>query len=197
MDNGHGENTPGKRSPVLPDGKQFFEYEFTRDIVRRIIEGCNALNIRTHNLVPGLLDTSLNQRVIDANRLSSDGLPKLYISVHSNAAGNGSAWLSASGIETFYYNQGTAGHRMAKIFQDKLVAATGWKNRGTKNRVRSKTGALVPLFVNKYTDMPAILTENGFYDNLEECQKLTQPEWRQKIADAHIEAMKQIDTNGL
>ena len=36
LDNGHGENTPGKRSPKLEDGSQFFEWEFNRDIVNRI-----------------------------------------------------------------------------------------------------------------------------------------------------------------
>ena len=28
IDNGHGRATAGKRSPVWPDGKQLFEYEF-------------------------------------------------------------------------------------------------------------------------------------------------------------------------
>lgn len=30
IDNGHGRATAGKRSPVWPDGKQLFEYEFNR-----------------------------------------------------------------------------------------------------------------------------------------------------------------------
>ena len=38
LDNGHGKKTAGKRSPVFDDGEtQLFEYEFNRDIVRRII----------------------------------------------------------------------------------------------------------------------------------------------------------------
>ena len=36
LDNGHGNNTPGKRSPKWEDGTQLFEYEFNRDIVKRI-----------------------------------------------------------------------------------------------------------------------------------------------------------------
>lgn len=36
LDNGHGNETPGKRSPVWPDGSQLFEYEFNRAIVHRI-----------------------------------------------------------------------------------------------------------------------------------------------------------------
>ena len=34
LDNGHGEETAGKRSPVWGDGSQLFEWEFNRDIGR-------------------------------------------------------------------------------------------------------------------------------------------------------------------
>mgnify|MGYP000817767973 FL=1 len=37
IDNGHGRATAGKRSPVWPDGKQLFEYEFNRDIALSLI----------------------------------------------------------------------------------------------------------------------------------------------------------------
>ena len=36
LDNGHGSETSGKRSPKWADGKQIFEYEFNRDVVKRI-----------------------------------------------------------------------------------------------------------------------------------------------------------------
>ena len=42
IDNGHGRATAGKRSPVWPDGKQLFEYEFNRDIARRMHEALTA-----------------------------------------------------------------------------------------------------------------------------------------------------------
>ena len=38
IDNGHGENTPGKRSP---DGK-LKEWAYTRDIADRVITGCRT-----------------------------------------------------------------------------------------------------------------------------------------------------------
>ena len=41
LDNGHGEETPGKCSPVWPDGSRLREYEFARDIVRRITPGAS------------------------------------------------------------------------------------------------------------------------------------------------------------
>lgn len=36
LDAGHGYNTKGKRSPVWSDGSQLFEWEFNRDVVKRI-----------------------------------------------------------------------------------------------------------------------------------------------------------------
>ena len=36
IDNGHGENTPGKRSPKWADGSQLFEWKYTREIARRV-----------------------------------------------------------------------------------------------------------------------------------------------------------------
>ena len=36
LDNGHGETTPGKRSPIFDDGRQLFEYEFNRAVVTRM-----------------------------------------------------------------------------------------------------------------------------------------------------------------
>ncbi len=45
--------------------------------------------------------------------------------------------------------------------------------------------------------MPAILTENGFYNNKTEVLFLMSEEGRQKIADAHVAAILEIEQNGL
>ncbi|MEL6943001.1 MAG: hypothetical protein AAFO82_10055, partial [Bacteroidota bacterium] len=53
LDNGHGEDTPGKRSaPFEWNGKQvqFFEYEFNRDITKRVIAQLDVLGIKYYNL---------------------------------------------------------------------------------------------------------------------------------------------------
>ena len=38
LDNGHGINTPGKRSPVWDDGTQLFEWKFNRNIVKELLK---------------------------------------------------------------------------------------------------------------------------------------------------------------
>jgi N-acetylmuramoyl-L-alanine amidase len=37
--------------------------------------------------------------------------------------------------------------------------------------------------------MPAILSENGFHTNKEECAKMFTKEWNEKIAQAHVNAI--------
>ncbi|MEN0051290.1 MAG: N-acetylmuramoyl-L-alanine amidase, partial [Bacteroidota bacterium] len=198
LDNGHAEDTPGKRSaPFDFNGItiQFLEYEFNRDIVRRIIAALKEKDIEFFNVVPEEEeDIRLSERVRRANSLPSQ-LPKLYVSVHSNAGPPrpGSDWVvpSISGVETWHYHGSKNGTKMAAIFQKEIVRATGWKNRGLKST------KIKGLYVLKHTSMPAVLTENGFFNNKEEVQKLMQDDVRQAIADAHIAAILEIEKNGL
>ena len=43
--------------------------------------------------------------------------------------------------------------------------------------------------------MPSILTENGFYNNKKQALDLMKDEVRQLIADAHVEAIMEIEEN--
>jgi len=45
--------------------------------------------------------------------------------------------------------------------------------------------------------MPAILTENGFYTNKKQMREMNSQEGRQKIAEAHINAILEIENKGL
>ena len=45
LDNGHGIDTPGKRSPIWADGSQLFEYEFNRAITSRVYSALIVLGI--------------------------------------------------------------------------------------------------------------------------------------------------------
>ena len=44
--------------------------------------------------------------------------------------------------------------------------------------------------------MPAIITENGFYTNREQCEYLLDPDVRERIAGAHVEAITEIEEMG-
>jgi len=160
LDNGHGSKTAGKRSPKLEDGRQLLEYRFNRDIVRRIEILLKRIGVAYFIVVPEVdTDNFLQGRVNRANQKTSS-LPKLFVSIHANAApapfGKWSA-PSISGIETWFYH----------------------------NSRRGKTG------------MTAVLTENGFYNNKAECIRLLSDEVRDQIAQAHVDAIMEVEVWGV
>ena len=71
LENGHGSQTPGKRSPIWGDGSQLFEWEFNRDIVRRIAAMLKAEGIKFEILVPEDNDVSLPERCRRANVIAT------------------------------------------------------------------------------------------------------------------------------
>ena len=191
LDNGHGQQTKGKRSPKFEDGKQFLEYEFNRDIVKRVIEQLDQVGVKYFNVVPEVdIDNFLEGRVARANNLDST-LPKIFLSIHSNAFGS-SGWETPSGIETWFYHGSRSGQALAGVFQKHLIDKLKWKNRKLKSYPGPKQ-----FYVLRNTRMPAVLTENGFYTNKEEARQLLKDSVRQKIADAHVEAILEIEKNGI
>ncbi|MGH1435100.1 MAG: N-acetylmuramoyl-L-alanine amidase [Lewinella sp.] len=196
LDNGHGSKTAGKRSPIFDDGEtQFFEYEFNRDIVKRIIAKLDAEGIKSFNVVPEVnTDNFLQGRVDRANSKASD-LPKIFVSIHSNAgpAQSSKHWAADSikGIETWFYHGSKKGQRLASVFQRHIVEATGFSNRHLKSRPDSQ------FYVLRKTMMTAVLTENGFYNNKKEALELMKDSVRQQIADAHVAAIIEVEENGI
>ncbi|MGB3547047.1 MAG: N-acetylmuramoyl-L-alanine amidase [Saprospiraceae bacterium] len=195
LDNGHGNLSPGKRSPVLPEGKRFYEYEFNRDIVARIERSLRLEGVKYFVVVPEVrVGNFLNTRVLRANTVVSP-LPKLFVSVHANAGPartiNDFTADSVRGIETWYYHGSARGQKMAAIFQQHLIEKTGFKNRHLKSNPGKQ------FYVLSATRMPAVLTESGFFNNRFEVVELNKDAVRQQIADAHVAAIMQIERTGL
>lgn len=97
LDNGHGVDTPGKRSPMLMDGRQFREYLFNREVVNMMIPMLKDLDLRAHRLVPEENDVPLSIRVTRANKLNKTNICVL-VTVHSNVYGDGSRFTSTKQI---------------------------------------------------------------------------------------------------
>ena len=112
IDNGHGNNTPGKRSPVWKDGTQLFEYEFNRDICNRMYIRLITMGIDCVLLVPEIKDVSLSERVKRVNKIARLYEGSFLVSVHANAGG-GTGWeaFTSKGetlsdiIATHFYNE--------------------------------------------------------------------------------------------
>lgn len=169
LDYGHGQDTPGKRSGDLK------EWAFNRSVGTFLeLELCHR-GIAFSVLVPEPDDVPLRERVQRAKRKGGD----LLISIHGNAFRDS----SVSGVETWYYS--SEGKRVAKVFQECIVDATGWRDRGVKKG---------RFYILKHTPMTAILTENGFYTNPEEREKMMDPDWQHRIAMAHADAIELYET---
>ena len=194
LDNGHGKLQAGKRSAIFDDGKtQLLEYEFNRAVVEKIIERLKEKGVAYFDVVPDVdsVGSFLKGRVDRANNKSSD-LKKIFVSVHANAGPtDSSGWGSTSGIETWYHKNSRKGKKIAAVFQKHLIQEMGWKNR------HLKSSAETDLYVLRETWMPAILTENGFFTNKQQAADLMKDSVREKIADAHVAAIMEIERTGI
>ena len=189
LDNGHGGlingiyQTPGKRSPVWNDGSQLFEGEFNRAIVNGIIEELTALRISYVNIAPEYRDVTLETRMRRANQFGARDC--FYLSVHSNAGGG-------HGSEVFTSVGNTKSDKIATVFGEE------YKRIFPDRRLRTdfSDGDLdkeKQFYVLRKTRMPAILTENFFMDNEEECKNILMTrEGRSKIIRYHVEAIKRV-----
>ena len=97
IDNGHGEDTAGKRSP---DGR-LREYAYAREIAKRLqCALCHELGAgHVFLLTPETNDISLKERCQRANNLckAHGASNALLVSIHNNAAGADGKWHEASG----------------------------------------------------------------------------------------------------
>lgn len=115
LDNGHGIDTPGKRSPKWPDFTQLIEGVFNREIVEGLIELCKQAGIPYVNLVPETEDISLTERVKRANKIYKDNPNAILLSIHANKAPKPG---SASGYEMFVFPGSVRSGEIAEIMID-------------------------------------------------------------------------------
>ena len=112
------------------------------------------------------------------------------ISIHGNAADNAP---TANGIEVFTSIGETKSDTIAEVFYSKLKNL-GWKMRPNRS---NKGGKEENFYILKNSHCPAVLTENGFYTNEEECKKMLEFYWQKEIALAHYKAMQDIEFKDL
>ena len=193
IDNGHGLDTPGKRSP---DGK-FLEATYTREIARRVVAD---LTDRGHNaqlLVPEPEDIPLSERVrrINAHCNTLGKSNVIVISIHVNAAGNGLQWLNATGWSCYTSKGQTTSDRIAECFYE--AAKKNFPDR----RIRTDYSDNDPdweenFYILRKSLCPAVLTENFFMDNSSDLEYLQSRAGKQAVVDTHVEGIVEwLDIN--
>lgn len=188
LDAGHGIDTPGKRSP---DGR-FREYKFNRIIVNAVAEHLRLRGYDVEILTPEETDVPLPERVDRANRMTCQlGLPiqkVCIISIHANAAGNGSQWMKARGWCAYTCK----GHTLSDELATCLYKAARKHLPGQRIRTDYTDGdpdfeAQFYLLRNTYA--AAVLAENLFYDNPDDLAFLESIEGQKAIVALHVEGI--------
>lgn len=175
LDAGHG----GKDSGALGNGIK--EKDIVLDIVKRINAGLKAYeNVKTLLSRETDVFLSLDERTGKANSANAD----VFVSVHVNSAVN----TAARGFETYIYpNAGAPTAAFQNVMHGEIVrqiqSAAGFDDRGKKQ---------ANFAVLRQSKMKAILSENFFISNAGDAALLKSDDFRQRIAQGHINGLEKF-----
>lgn len=160
---GHGGTDPG----ALKNGLK--EKDLTLKIaleIRKILMQYSNIEIKMSREFDKTV--SLKQATDEANAWGAD----FFLSIHINAGGG-------EGYEDFVYvsvNDASPTARIRDIIHAEIINKIDLKNRGKKK---------ADFHVLRESKMPAMLTENGFIDNMSDSYKLKNSDYLAKIALGH------------
>ncbi len=188
IDAGHGGmidgvyQTSGKRSPKYEGKTLIYEGVNNRINAELLIEEFKRKNIKYEYLTDTDDDISLALRVKRANELSAKK-KCIYISIHSNAAGNGMDWANAKGISVHIAkSHSSTTDKFSSVLYDEIKSEFQGltKYRGIR---------LNDFYVVRKTNCPAVLCEYGFHDNLEEAKLMLTDDWRERLVNSIVNAI--------
>lgn len=183
IDNGHGENTPGKRSP---DGR-LMEWAYSREIADMVVAGLRKLGIDAERIVKEDTDVPLSERCRRANVIYKEmGKKAILISIHCNAAGSGTSWMNAHGWSVFVSNNASSN---SKKLANCLVQAAECIPVPIRKQTPGQLYWQQNLAICRDSNCPAVLTENFFQDNKEDVEYLLSWKGKDTVARIHIEGI--------
>lgn len=187
IDNGHGENTPGKRSPKWKDGSQLLEWMYVREIANEVYNQLVAKGVDCNLLVKESVDVPLAERARRANEVAARcGKDRtMLVSIHVNASGNG----KGSGWEVHTSPGTSKSDVLAEIFWDTANEMFGkdWKIRGDWSDGDGDWES--NFYILRKTTCPAVLTENFFMDNERDCKFLLSKKGKDAIVKLHVDSI--------
>ena len=183
LDNGHGLETPGKCSP---DGL-FKEYQWCRDFVKLLKSRLEYWGYKVIELVPEKEDISLTARANRANEIYTLHNSCILISIHNNAAGDGSKWYNATGWEAYTSPGNTRSDRLAEILYEE-AELKGLKVRKDTSDMDADKEANFTILTK--TKCPAVLTENMFMDSKKDLEFLNSEDGVKTLIDIHLNAVR-------
>lgn len=188
IDPGHGIDTPGKRSP----DEKFLEYLWNRQVADLLLDRFMIMGIDASLVVTETNDISLSTRVQRVNKMCSKvgASNVILLSIHSNAAGDGSKWMSAQGWSCYTSKGETKSDVIAECLYDAFE--TEFSDRKIRKDMSDGDRDWEENFyVLQKSKCSAVLLENFFYDNRDECAWLLKNETKERIADAIVKGIVQ------
>lgn len=190
IDNGHGEDTRGKQSP---DGA-FREYAWCREVARMTCDIFQAEGYDAQLLVPEVRDVPLAERCRRANRF--DKKDTVLVSIHNNAAGNGSRWMKARGWRIFTTRGITEADELAeRIYQQAKKTFRYPLTVGAYSVARLCHDYESNFYILLHSYCPAVLVENFFMDNHEDVAYLATDEAKASCAEVIVQGVKDYIDN--
>lgn len=183
IDNGHGVDTLGKRSP---DGR-LREYAWAREIAQRIEQELRRSGYDALRIVTEEKDISLSERCRRVNAICSKYGARncLLISVHNNAAGSGQ-WCNATGWSGWVY---TGASHASKALAQCLYAEAEKRNLKGNRSVPPEKYWTANFYILKHSQCPAVLTENLFQDNKGEVDYLLSEQGKVALTSLHVDGI--------
>lgn len=187
----HLKSTFGKCSP----DKKFYEYLYSRELVQYIKNILEKSGYKVFVDIPeDDLKLTQNQELLKRVTFVNDvckiyGTNNcIYISIHVNAAGDGSQWMNATGWECYT----TRGKTKSDILAECLYNSAKKNLINKKIRIDFSDGDSDKesnFYVLKHTKCPAVLTENFFMDNKDDVKYLLSKEGFEQIIQTHIDGI--------
>ena len=181
LDNGHGIDTPGKRSP---DGN-FREYLWCRQFVQRLKHELEEWGYTVFDIVTEDKDVSLTNRAKRVNEICDIyGTNNcIFISIHNNAAGDGSKWYNATGWEAYTTKGKTNSDKLAQLLYEEIdLQGIKVRTDNTDNDYDKESN----FTVLQKTKCVAVLTENMFMDSKADVEFLQSETGITKLLKAHM-----------
>ena len=143
VDNGHGVETPGKRSP---DGR-LREYKYAREIAASVVARLKELGYDVGLIVEEDRDVSLQDRCKRVNNWCELKGSKnvILVSVHVNAAGNGE-WMNATGWSAYTSRGQTSSDKLADCLYDAAKEALPVRRCARTIRTEIRTSRPVSIY---------------------------------------------------
>ena len=188
IDNGHGIQTKGKRSP---DGK-FLEYAYTREIARQVVTELKNKGYDAELLVPEEDDIPLSERVrrTNAHCQAFGKTNVILISIHLNAAGDGTKWMNATGWSCYTCKGQTESDRLAdslykaaeQILENQVIR-TDYARDGDPDWEEN-------FYILRHSLCPAVLVEQFFMDNKKDLAYLISDEGKRNLINVIVSGLE-------